>query len=67
VIEQGCRYRIKTTGEEGMVMYAGPRKSQWCELRDGWPFPGPPRWVDNADLERVPMRDKRGEPTGFSR
>ncbi len=60
-IKQGERYRIRGTDREGMVMTVGEQLSRWAEIDPHWPFPSKPVLIRNADLERVKMRDRRGE------
>lgn len=62
---QGHRYRLKGTDREGMVTQPGPASSAWAELRPNWPFPGHPIEVPNEDLQRVRMRDSRGDVAGL--
>lgn len=58
----GLRYRITGTRREGLVTRRSGDTVQWAEFVPGWPYPNAPITVNVAFLERVPMRDARGEP-----
>lgn len=59
---QGHRYRIKGTKREGLVIGTEGDFAQWCEMVENWPFPASPIQVPAKSLERVKMRDARGDP-----
>lgn len=62
----GHRYRLRGTDREGMVTQPGETSSQWAEIRPNWPFPSAPIEVRNEDLQRVRMRDSRGDAAGLA-
>mgnify|MGYP000505886028 CR=1 FL=1 len=61
----GLRYRIRGTNREGMVTEVHGAIAMWAEFVAGWPYPNAPVAQFVAQIERVPMRDGRGDPAGI--
>ena len=67
-VVQGQRYRIKGTKSEGLVTkIVNDAIVWWSQLYEDWPYPAKPVMLSASCLERVSMRDSRGDDPDLPR